>query len=72
MQAMVDTLRAHVKIDKVAIQGSIAIYNMCANSENKRLLVAAGAQAVLRAIEADRASSAQAKSEARDALERLT
>ena len=67
-----DVLRAHAKSDQVAINGSITIYNMSAgNSVNTRLFVEAGAVAVLRAIEADPASSAEAKSEARDTLNRL-
>ena len=67
---VVDVLRAYAKwVDQVAIKGSMAIYNVSVgNSVNKRLFVEAGAQAVLRAIEKDHASSAEAKSEARDAL----
>ena len=69
---VVDVLRAYAMFDQVAIRGSIAIYYVSAgNSRNKRLFVEAGAVAVLRAIEVDRASSAEAKSYVRDALNSL-
>ena len=64
-------LRHHTRVDAVALQGCAAVYNMARNHENKQRLVAAGAQAVLQDILALIDSSAEAKTEATDALRKL-
>ena len=72
------TLKTHSKVDESVKRGSRAIYNMTAGEgifwggrPNRQQFLALGARAVLVAIVADLASSAEAKSEARDALGKL-
>ena len=56
----------------VAYYGAVAIYNMVgSHSTSKPLFLSAGAEEALRAIRARAATSAQAKSNAEDALKRL-
>ena len=56
----------------VALYGAYAIYWMVASHPDcKPLFLAAGAEEALRAILANTATSAQAKSEAENALEQL-
>ena len=65
-------MRAHAKVDAVAVQGSIAIYNLATgNTSNKQRFLAQGAFTVLQAIAADPASPIKTKDKARDALGRL-
>jgi hypothetical protein len=56
----------------VALYGAIAIYNMVnSHPASKPLFLSAGAEEALRAIRARAATSAQAKSAAKGALEEL-
>ena len=68
----------HSKVDEIAKWGSRAIYTMTVGESifwggrpNRRQFLALGARAVLEAIVADPALSAQTKSAARDALGKL-